>query len=207
MRSRTLYLASGSPRRLQLLREGGFEPVVLRTGVDDGGLRSGGVPPEEWAGALAYLKAKAGLEHLLGSGKVGGDEFVVLGADTLIVKDGDVIGQARDRGHAESILRRLEGGSHRVVTGVSLLSGVDRRVLTDVAEVRLGGLGEERIREYVDSGSWRGKAGAYNLSERLEAGWPIEYEGDPTTVMGLPMRLLSALLEELLGVERLSAQG
>ncbi len=207
MRVRTLYLASGSPRRLQLLREGGFEPVVLRTGVDDGGLRSGGVAPEEWAGALAYLKAKAGMEHLLGSGMVAGHKFVVLGADTLIVKDGDVIGQARDGVHARSILHRLEGGSHRVVTGVSLLSGADRHVLTDAAEVRLGRLGGERIREYVESGGWRGKAGAYNLSERVEAGWPIEYEGDPTTVMGLPMRLLTGLLEEILGVERFSAQG
>jgi predicted house-cleaning NTP pyrophosphatase (Maf/HAM1 superfamily) len=49
----------------------------------------------------------------------------------------------------------------------------------------------------VDSGQWAGKAGAYNLSERLEAGWPIEYEGDPTTIMGLPMRALMARLERV----------
>ena len=57
-------------------------------------------------------------------------------------------------------------------------------------------MGPARIDEYVATGEWSGKAGAYNLSERMAAGWPIEYDGDPTTIMGLPMRALLARLEQ-----------
>jgi septum formation protein len=59
--------------------------------------------------------------------------------------------------------------------------------------VTWGDVDDDAIDEYVASGQWRGKAGGYNLEERLEAGWPIECEGDPTTVMGLPMRRLAAM--------------
>ena len=88
-----------------------------------------------------------------------------------------------------------------MVTGVALLwvtpEGDRRReILVDLARVTVGAIGPERIRAYIRSGQWRGKAGAYNLGERIEAGWPISYVGDPTTVMGLPMRALIARLDE-----------
>jgi septum formation protein len=67
-------------------------------------------------------------------------------------------------------------------------------MFTDRATVRLGRIAPPEIDGYVASGQWRGKAGAYNLAERLEAGWPITYEGDPGTIMGLPMRRLAPLL-------------
>ena len=67
----------------------------------------------------------------------------------------------------------------------------------DSTLLRMGTPSDEDIEAYLASGSWEGKAGGYNLSERIEAGWPIEFEGDPTTVMGLPMQRLVPLLEEL----------
>lgn len=199
--TRTLYLASASARRKLLLEQGGFAPVVVPSGVDDAELRHNGGGPEAWTTALAYLKASAGLRRLQRRGSV---EGVVLGADTVVVKGGEVIGQARDEADARRILELLEDGEHEVVSGVAILTPgrkgrAKRRLLSDVARVRVGRLGPERIGAYLGTGGWRGKAGAYNLSERIDDGWPVSCEGDPASVMGLPMKRLSPILRELLG--------
>lgn len=204
-RTPRLVLASRSPRRRQILTEQGLEHDTIDSGVDDSTLEPGRVGPETWAAALAYLKAAAGAERSAGA--------VVLGADTVCVKDGHIVGQARDEAEASRILRSLESARHDVVTGVALVWGTrrtaacqdvarpphrsHRRIFTDRARVRIGAIGEGRLREYVVSGEWRGKEGAYNLSERLEAGWPIEFEGDPGTIMGLPTRTLLRVLRTL----------
>lgn len=179
-----LWLASRSPRRRQMLEEAGLAHEAGHPGFEDGDLRPGQVTPGQWVAALAYLKAAAGREHAI-------DGRMVLGADTAIVKDGALIGTPRDAAEASSILHRLSNGQHKVLTGVSLISPCGRRLLfVDSATVFMGEIGEERIREYVASGQWQGKAGGYNLRERIAAGWPIHFEGDPTTIMGLPMRAL-----------------
>lgn len=189
-----LYLASRSPRRRALLADAGIEHEPISTGVDDADLNPGPVKPEQWAAALAYLKARAGADVAGSSGDT--HEFTVLGADTICIKDGAMIGQPRDAGDARRILRLLSGGGHDVVTGIAIVSGAGTRrdIFVDRAGVRVGELGEARIDRYVASGEWRGKAGAYNLAERLADGWPIEYDGDPATIMGLPMRALARRL-------------
>lgn len=189
-----LWLASRSPRRRQMLDEAGLEHEAGHPGFEDGDLRPGQVTPGQWVAALAYLKAAAGREHAI-------DGRIVLGADTAIVKEGALIGTPRDAAEASSILHRLSNGQHKVLTGVSLISPCGRRLLfVDSATVFMGEIGEERIREYVASGQWQGKAGGYNLRERIAAGWPIHFEGDPTTIMGLPMKALVARLGRFQGV-------
>ncbi len=184
-----LVLASQSPRRRQLLTEAGYAFTVPTRLVDDGRLISGAVSPGDWVMALAYLKA-AGASGGIGPGSV------VLGADTICVStDGkidELIGQPRDAEHAEAILRSFIGREHAVVTGVAILipDTGERELLLDEAIVTWGEVSDEEIASYIDTGLWRGKAGAYNLRERLDAGWAIEYEGDPTSIMGLPMELL-----------------
>lgn len=196
-----LILASQSPRRRQLLTEYGLSHEAINPGVDDGTLHPGHVSAGQWVASLAFLKASAGADALRWS--VWRDQpTLVIGADTVCVKNDDFIGQPRDEADAERILRTLQKGSHEVVTGVALLSltpgkGSRREVLVDRAQVHVGDIGDDRIRAYLDSGQWRGKAGAYNLGERIEAGWPIEYDGDPTTVMGLPMRALIGRLNQI----------
>jgi septum formation protein len=123
---------------------------------------------------------------------------VLLSADTIVVKDGVVIGQPASEAEAGSIIERLARGSHRVLTGVAILTSERRRVLVDDARVRVGDIGKERIGVYIASGEWRGKAGGYNLSERLADGWPIEFEGDSGTIMGLPMQRIAPILRTLL---------
>jgi septum formation protein len=94
------------------------------------------------------------------------------------------------------MLRLLRNARHQTITGVCLLPLPDgqRIMFCDAATVRVGDISDKTIDAYVSSNAWRGKAGAYNLSERIAAGWPIECEGDPTTVMGVPMKMLLELL-------------
>lgn len=189
-----LHLASASPRRRAILAELGIDAPVISTGVDDGALR----PPSDlsvarrWPAALAYLKARAGWSRLSPEGRVRG---IVLGADTIVFKAGAVIGQAADESDARRIIQTLRGGTHEVITGVALVHGSSRDVFIDRAGVEVGRIDDAAIERYIQSGGWRGKAGAYNLSERLAEGWPITFEGDPATIMGLPARLLPARLE------------
>lgn len=190
-----LLLASRSPRRRQLLSEHGFEHEARHPGIEDSTLERGEVTPEEWVAALAYLKAAAGLEAF---GESAGDgRSIVLGADTACVKDGRLIGTPHDAEEARRILRDLSGGEHDVLTGVALIDPQtgDRSIFVDSARVWVGHLDDAGIDEYIRSQEWVGKAGAYNLAERLIAGWPIQYVGDPSTIMGLPMQSLKRALE------------
>ena len=194
-----LILASRSPRRQRLLTDHGLVHEAIQPSIDDGQLCRGQASPAQWVAALAYLKAAAGADCL---GPAMRGPVLVLGADTVCLKNGELIGQARDAADADRIIRSLENGSHDVFTGVALLhirpdGSRWREVLVDRAHVRVGPIGETRIRAYIASGDWRGKAGAYNLSERLQAGWPIQFQGDPSTIMGLPMRALIARLERI----------
>jgi len=188
-----LILASRSPRRLRLLEEAGFSPVPLPADLDDSDLAPTLAPPAHWVTALAYLKARRVAE----TGGAG-ESLAVLGADTVVVKDGRVIGQPRDADHAREIIASLSGGAHDVLTGVALLrAGRPRRLLVDAARVEVGEIPAGEIESYVSSGEWRGKAGAYNLADRQRAGWPVRTSGDPGTVMGLPMRRLTPILRGL----------
>ncbi|MBL0926278.1 MAG: Maf family protein [Phycisphaerales bacterium] len=188
-----LILASTSPRRRQLLDEHGVPHSAVPPGIDDADLaRPQAAPPHQWVAGLAYLKARAVLDR---TGR--DDRGVVLAADTTIVKHGQTLGTPRDREEARRILSSLEEGEHEVVTGVALLAHGQRTLLVDRAQVRVGAVGPSGLAAYLDSGDWRGKAGGYNLRERLAAGWPISFEGDPTSIMGLPMRLLLPWLRRL----------
>lgn len=192
-------LASRSPRRRELLERHGLRHAVLDAGVDDGELSPGTADPRAWVMSLAYLKAAAGLEAAratLGPG------WVVLGADTVCVDRGRIIGQPADGAEARAIIAGFRGREREVYTGVSLID-VDRSrrvIFLEAARVGLGWVPDEEIERYVSSGHWRGKAGGYNLLERLDAGWPLTYSGDAEGIMGLPMGAVKRRLACLVGV-------
>lgn len=191
----SLILASQSPRRAQLLLEAGvvFEqrsPPFADPDQPPGYLR--GDEAEAYAAALAEQKARSLAEVLTGSA-------VILAADTICVDDvGRLVGKPRDRDHARVMLRSFIEAEHRVLTGVALLRvrGDEQAIesFADVAAVRFGLIGDDELEAYVETDDWQGKAGGYNLFDRQAAGWPIKVEGDPTTVVGLPMRRLVPML-------------
>jgi len=183
-----IVLASSSPRRRAMLEEAGVAHRVHPAQVDDGDLVPGvSSCPLEWVAALAYLKANSSARTFVDPA-IGG-QIVVLGADTVCVQDGQIIGQPRDRAHARQIIEHMSSETHEVLTGVALLDPISNRreLFVDRSLVTVGEISPAEIELYLDSGLWQGKAGAYNISERLAAGWEITFTGDETSIVGLPL--------------------
>jgi MAF protein len=184
-----ILLASASPRRRELLALAGIECAVAEPPIDDGALPARPGRVEHQATGMAWFKAR----QVADSARAGGARAgFVVGADTMCEHRGRALGKPRDVAEARAQLSSFIGTSHRVVTAlcvIDLASG-RRRTAVDAAEVRFGQVAPGALEEYLASGSWRGKAGSYNLPERVGAGWPIECVGDPQTVVGLPVRLL-----------------
>tara|TARA_R110000737_G_scaffold2923_12_gene9470 strand:- start:81246 stop:81914 length:669 start_codon:yes stop_codon:yes gene_type:complete len=189
-----VVLASSSPRRREMLSDAGINHRVHPAGIDDGDLVAGeSSNADHWVVSLAYLKATSS-SRMLSSAELGldlgiGGQVVVIGADTVCVHDGKIIGQPDDRDHAREIIKEMRDATHEVLTGVAMLDPFsDRRELfVDRSVVTVGDIDDDEIEAYLDSGLWQGKAGAYNITERLAAGWPIEFTGDETSIVGLPL--------------------
>lgn len=186
-----VILASGSPRRREMLAAANVPFVIMIPAIDDADAPMSDRDPEQFVMSLAWFKARQVLADAAARFAHGGPRWI-LAADTMCVADGAVIGKPTDALDAERMVRGFVGCTHSVVTGVCVLdrrSGA-RQIFADTAHVGLGELSEAAITDYATSGAWRGKAGGYNYAERLAAGWPLSCAGDPETVMGLPTRLV-----------------
>jgi len=187
-----LLLASRSPRRAKLLAEAGYGFEQRTPPYDDShDANHDHLPPDEWASELARRKAAS----------CDPTEFpgVVLCADTICVDPhGRAVGKPASRIDALNIIHSFVNADHQIVTGVAL-RGADGSITTfaDTADATFGHLSDDAITAYLDTGQWRDKAGGYNLFDRQAAGWPITVKGDPTTVVGLPMRRLNEVLPTL----------
>ena len=192
-----IWLASRSPRRKLLLEQAGVDVIIKESDIDDALLQNPGVPAEHWVMALAHMKARRVADDLVRESP--GACGTVLGADTVCVVDREILGQPRDADDARRMMSLMRDRWHHTLTGVCLivLPSRQRQTWFDRTEVHIGEVSDEQLDQYVRGGEWRGKAGGYNLSERLDAGWPIDVRGDPATVMGLPMRRLLHLISNL----------
>jgi septum formation protein len=189
-----LVLASRSPRRREILQWLGVDFGVVVPNVEE---LSEGLDPERLVLENARRKAAAGLAAL----SEDTDEAVVLGVDTDVFVDGEMLGQPGDRAEAEARLRRLSGREHDVLSGVCLLGpraagipGAPVRERSGVARsvVAFRALDQEVIGRYLDSGEWRGRAGGYAI-QGLGSILVDRVEGDFSNVVGLPVRLLLEL--------------
>ncbi|WP_301100755.1 Maf family protein [Propionivibrio sp.] len=191
-----LYLASRSPRRRELLTQIGiqFDTVVFRNHPRED--KEVDETPHRGEMPAAYVErvARAKAEH--GGGIAGWRKMQsqpVLAADTTIEFDGGIIGKPLDSEDAKSILRRLSGKPHRVLTAVAVFLDGRIEALLSVSEVRFGVLDETQIRNYVASGEPMDKAGAYAIQGR--AGQFVEHlSGSYSGVMGLPLFETAVLL-------------
>ena len=181
-----VVLASGSERRRELLARvvGHFEVVPAE--VDES--PSPGEPPAELAARLARAKADAVGAVVPGA--------LVVGSDTAVELDGIAIGKPRDAAEAAATLRRLAGRTHRVHTAVALVDpGGGSRVRVATAAVTFGPLTDEEVDRYVAGGEPMGKAGSYAI-QGAGAALVERIEGDPTTVVGLPLRTTMGMLAD-----------
>ena len=180
-----LILASGSPRRKELLTAVGWEFEAITAGIDES-VRPG-EDPATYVQRLALSKAKA-VAARLGQG-------LVLGADTTVVVDDHILGQPVDDDDAKRMLQMLNGKWHEVLTGVAVVRiGGESRVDYETTRVRFAEMSDKEIDWYVANGEARGKAGAYGIQGA--AGLFIkEIKGDYFNIVGLPIRLVYELIK------------
>lgn len=193
-----VILASRSPSRAQLLRDAGIAFTVMPSPFEDPPQPEflDDESPEELAVHLATRKADALWQTLNPERQA---DSVVLAADTIALSPArqHILGKPTTVTEACIMLRTFRSTAHDVITGVCLRFQNRTIAFEDVATVKLGYLSDDDINRYLDKNEWQGKAGGYNLTDRLEAGWPIETTGDPSTVIGLPMRRLIEILRHL----------
>lgn len=181
-----LILASSSPRRQELLREAGIPFEVEPAHVNED--QRSGEPPLIYACRLAAEKAQAVAQRH--------PQRWVLGADTIVVIDGEILGKPRDSQDAARMLRLLSGGVHEVTTAVSLIApgrGVETRSCT--TRVWFRALASEEIQRYVAGGEPMDKAGAYAIQGGA-ARWADRIEGEYSNVVGLPLSLVTEMLRK-----------
>ena len=184
-----LVLASGSPRRAEILERAGWPHEIIVAGIDETVL-----PNEkavDYVQRLARSKAEA-VASRLGAG-------LVLGADTTVVVASQILGQPEDRADAKRMLNLLNAKWHEVLTGVAVVRvGGETRVAYERTRVRFAEMSENEIDWYISTGEPFGKAGAYGIQGKASL-FVEEIEGDYFNIMGLPIRLVYELAADVHG--------
>lgn len=181
--SQKLVLASGSPRRIELLQQAGVEPDrIFPADLDETPLRA--EHPRSLAKRLSAAKAHRAAEGLKKEGETGS---FVLAADTVVAVGRRILPKAELVDEASNCLKLLSGRSHRVYTGVCLITpaGKVRQKLVET-RVRFKRLSREELDAYLNSGEWRGKAGGYAV-QGLAGTFIVKLVGSYTNVVGLPL--------------------
>ena len=179
-----LILASASPRRKELLRHITPDFCVQMANADE---QIEDTDCAHRVQMLALRKAEA-----IGSQK----DAIVIGADTLVYVEGEILGKPRDREDAARMLRLLSGRMHQVYTGVALLCGQQRKVFFEKTDVYFTSISEEELQSYLNQAHYLDKAGAYAIQSEA-AKFISRIDGCYYNVMGLPVSKLYAALKQL----------
>ena len=201
-----VILASGSPRRRELLERAGVSFTVRTpvTPVDETIEPDLAAQPEEACKKLAERKAGAVIQEVLAEDYTG--MLIVLGADTMVVKDGQIFGKPRSLSDGKHMLRQLSGATHQVITAVSVWMvaapeaekiSLGFRTFADVSHVTFRDLSDEEIADYLRKGESFDKAGAYAIQGE-GAALVDHYEGALDTIIGLPAERLVREFPDLL---------
>lgn len=185
-------LASASPRRRELLAELIDEFEVIPSLADEN--LEGDFTPETLVKALAELKAKEVALRPENAGKA------VIGSDTVVAFDGEVLGKPKDAADAFRMLKLLSGKAHAVYTGVCIarmdIDGYHARVCAEKTDVYFEELSDEWIQEYIRGGSPMDKAGAYGIQD---GGLVKKIEGSYTNVVGFPVEIAQEMIKDIMG--------
>lgn len=182
----TIVLASKSPRRLEILRKHGIEPVVMPADADE--TLPDGIDMIDAVRLLALKKAMATYEVVKAEGKI--TEGYVIGSDTIVYKD-ELMGKPVDRDDARRMIECIRDTYHFVSTGVALIdiASGEETVLNDVTKVFCTPMSAEDIEEYLDTDEPYDKAGAYAI-QGIFSKYIDHYEGDFENVVGLPYHII-----------------
>ena len=187
--NRKIVLASASPRRFALLSELGLSFEALPADIDENCITAD-VPV--LAGELALAKAKAVLKLR--------PHAVVIGSDTIVIKDGQILGKPKDAKDAARMLNLLSGSTHTVATGIAVVCGKKEVFDTVCTDVTFKPLDTAEIAKYIATGEPFDKAGGYGIQGRARA-LISGISGDYYTVVGLPVCRLCQILKENFGIE------
>lgn len=191
-----LILASTSPRRQELMRDAGytFRVVGPDPNAECGACSSGG--PVELVREYAVRKATDVAQQLMHSDRE--NDLLLLAADTVAECQGQILGKPTNEEHARQMLQLMRGKLHRVITGLCLwrlpVEGEADSPLVEavVTSLRMDDIDDAAIEDYLETGGWEGKAGAFGYQDRL--GWIHIQEGSASNVVGLPMERVQELL-------------
>ncbi len=186
-----IYLASASPRRRELLRQLGVEFEAMPSNILE--VRQTGESPADYVLRVARDKAQfvAKLAH-----ECGLPVFPVLGADTEVVLDGEILGKPQDRAHGMALLRRLAGRTHEVLSAVCVVDRGSGHTALSTSRVTFSPLTEAEIAQYWETGEPADKAGAYAIQGKAAA-FIERLEGSYSGVMGLPLHELAGILKKI----------
>ncbi len=185
-----IILASASPRRRELMANMGLDFRVVVSDADEESVDSS-VPPGIYVQELALLKAAAVAKTIIDN-----KDAIVISADTIVVKDGEILGKPQDEADAKRMLKSLSGSAHNVYTGFCVMRLSDAfTVCKDVStEVFFRELDDEKIERYISTGECMDKAGSYGI-QGLGAMLVSHIVGDYFNVVGLPVSELADVLE------------
>ncbi len=184
--AKTLILASASPRRADLLRQLGLFFEICPVAIDEAPIS--GEAPADYVRRLAIQKAEAGFDA------AGEPDALVLGSDTTVVLDGQILGKPDDRNAAIAMLEALSGRTHQVMTGVALASAGSTEAVVTTTDVTFRSLDKREIRAYCETGEPMDKAGGYGIQGRGGA-FVTSITGSYSAVVGLPLDQTAVLLE------------
>ncbi|MDR7295520.1 septum formation protein [Pelomonas aquatica] len=194
--SASLYLASQSPRRSQLLSQIGVRHELLLPGADEDAEAleavQAGELPEAYCARVTAAKLDAAVARL---GARGLPPAPILCADTTVAVDDLILGKPEDDADACRMLALLSGRSHRVITAVAVAGGGGRAAALSVSQVEFAPLSSAQIDRYVASREPFGKAGAYAIQSQAAA-WIVKIAGSYSGIMGLPLFETATLLEQ-----------
>ena len=182
-----IVLASGSEWRKRLLVWMGLPFEVIVSNLDED--RVEGEEPEEMVARLAVNKAEEVVRNL------SENDGLVIGADTVIVVDDEVVGKPVNERHAKDIMGKLEGREHRVLTGLCVVNALtnEKRVEVEETVVVMAKMNRDEIERYIKTKDWVGKAGAYQILGAITP-YVMEVRDSVTNVIGMPLGLLAEML-------------
>ncbi|MDO5581896.1 MAG: Maf family protein [Planctomycetia bacterium] len=196
-KNRDLILASRSPRRADLLREAGYDFQIYFPVHQEDPIQKE-EPPEEYVRRLALHKAEECVQFLPQCGH----SKIILACDSLAVCKKEILGKPKDEEDARRMLRLLSDSVHYVHTGLCLIRKDPdreiRRLTVDSTRLKMDSLSEQTIEDYIASGLWREKAGAFGYQDGND--WLHIESGSASNVVGLPMELFQKLYQELLQI-------